>query len=134
MQLQQQQPSADKNFRFNASAESVVVFSSQKARKQFQDMIFGPFLGGIMQFFSEDVRLFKQVLTQKLGEPILVMKEDFPCAVALYSDTQSYILSEVMPNANVCQDSDAAVLCYLIRTSKNAAGEFSPLKVTLIDK
>merc|ERR1712187_138656 len=67
--------------------------------------------------------------------PLLAMKGETPCAAALYSDAlmNSSILFKLIRNAgDTCRGAGAAIMCYLIRNSKNTRREFSPLKLVPI--
>merc|ERR1711937_169434 len=67
--------------------------------------------------------------------PVLAMSGDTACAAAFYWPTlddafDSFRLARIIRSAEKqCRGSGAAILCYLIRNSKNAEGHFSPLWV-----
>merc|ERR1712216_638926 len=62
--------------------------------------------------------------------------EETPCAAALYSESHeilggtTYFLSSLIGNAgDKCRGAGTAILCHLIRNSKNRVGEFKPLRI-----
>lgn len=73
--------------------------------------------------------------------PVLAMNGRMPCAVALYvepdkwSDRNTFVLSKLIRNNGAkCKGAGAAILCHLIRNSKNLNSEFSPLKLEPLDE
>lgn len=67
--------------------------------------------------------------------PVVAMKGEAACAAAIYSETQrnrqnAFVLSRLIRNAgDDCAGAGAAIVCHLIRNSKDSMGEFSPLKI-----
>eukprot|EP00746_Dinoflagellata_sp_MGD_P068216 gnl/MRDRNA2_/MRDRNA2_28115_c0_seq1.p1 gnl/MRDRNA2_/MRDRNA2_28115_c0~~gnl/MRDRNA2_/MRDRNA2_28115_c0_seq1.p1 ORF type:complete len:335 (-),score=32.61 gnl/MRDRNA2_/MRDRNA2_28115_c0_seq1:595-1599(-) len=67
--------------------------------------------------------------------PMLALNGSIPCAAALYSDAgmndqNTFILGNLIRNdGEDCAGAGAAILCHLIRNSKNRDREFSPLKL-----
>jgi hypothetical protein len=70
---------------------------------------------------------------------MVAVKGETACAAALYSDAQmndknTFSLSGLIRNAGeTCRGAGAAILCYLIRNSKDKRGQFSPLRLTPIE-
>eukprot|EP00747_Dinoflagellata_sp_TGD_P046710 gnl/TRDRNA2_/TRDRNA2_144589_c0_seq1.p1 gnl/TRDRNA2_/TRDRNA2_144589_c0~~gnl/TRDRNA2_/TRDRNA2_144589_c0_seq1.p1 ORF type:complete len:124 (+),score=20.22 gnl/TRDRNA2_/TRDRNA2_144589_c0_seq1:3-374(+) len=58
-----------------------------------------------------------------------------PCAAATYAETtDAFLLQKMIRNTgDDCKDSGAALLCHLIRNSKNKKGEPSPLNLLQIE-
>lgn len=67
--------------------------------------------------------------------PLLAMRGGTPCAAATFSDANqnehnSYELLQIISNAGPgCKGGGAALLCHLIRNSKDKSMNYSPLKV-----
>eukprot|EP00747_Dinoflagellata_sp_TGD_P093371 gnl/TRDRNA2_/TRDRNA2_165746_c0_seq2.p1 gnl/TRDRNA2_/TRDRNA2_165746_c0~~gnl/TRDRNA2_/TRDRNA2_165746_c0_seq2.p1 ORF type:complete len:169 (+),score=17.49 gnl/TRDRNA2_/TRDRNA2_165746_c0_seq2:56-562(+) len=93
---------------------------------------------------------FKRDMTRKTAtkksygfSPLIAMNGDIPCAAALYTDPYidytdwvdnsgqtSFVLYSFVRNVGKkCVGSGAAIMCYLIRNSRNKAKEFRPLKI-----
>lgn len=79
-----------------------------------------------------------KVLKRGVVFPLLAMnKQKVPCAAAFYSearmnDKNTFYLSGLIRNAGEdCRSGGAAILCYLIRNSKDVSGQFSPLRLNL---
>lgn len=75
---------------------------------------------------------FDAILRERNSLPVVAMNGETPCAVGLgrtdYRNT--FVLSDFIRNAgDDCKGAGAAVLCYLIRNSKDKKGEFSPPKL-----
>jgi hypothetical protein len=72
--------------------------------------------------------------------PVLAMKGEETCAAATYADTHAttkdtFILTWLIRNAgDNCKGAGAAILCHLIRNSKNSNGVFSPMKILLANQ
>eukprot|EP00747_Dinoflagellata_sp_TGD_P014221 gnl/TRDRNA2_/TRDRNA2_123256_c0_seq1.p1 gnl/TRDRNA2_/TRDRNA2_123256_c0~~gnl/TRDRNA2_/TRDRNA2_123256_c0_seq1.p1 ORF type:complete len:253 (-),score=20.60 gnl/TRDRNA2_/TRDRNA2_123256_c0_seq1:68-826(-) len=78
---------------------------------------------------------------QPLLVPMLAMNGGTPCAAALCLDARdqvqlnasSFYLVKMIRNAGAdCQGAGAAILCNLIRNSRDRTGNFSPLKLDVV--
>eukprot|EP00747_Dinoflagellata_sp_TGD_P042746 gnl/TRDRNA2_/TRDRNA2_142277_c0_seq1.p1 gnl/TRDRNA2_/TRDRNA2_142277_c0~~gnl/TRDRNA2_/TRDRNA2_142277_c0_seq1.p1 ORF type:complete len:284 (+),score=35.96 gnl/TRDRNA2_/TRDRNA2_142277_c0_seq1:44-895(+) len=76
--------------------------------------------------------------------PVLAVNNGKPCAAALYYDAEiqtavapsheRFTLSNLIGNAGEeCKGAATAILCYLIRNSKNLKGEFKPLRLYVLE-
>eukprot|EP00747_Dinoflagellata_sp_TGD_P031050 gnl/TRDRNA2_/TRDRNA2_135036_c0_seq1.p1 gnl/TRDRNA2_/TRDRNA2_135036_c0~~gnl/TRDRNA2_/TRDRNA2_135036_c0_seq1.p1 ORF type:complete len:337 (+),score=43.76 gnl/TRDRNA2_/TRDRNA2_135036_c0_seq1:149-1012(+) len=73
--------------------------------------------------------------------PVIAMNGDTPCAAAIYSETDGhrvksrFTLWKIIVNAgDNCKGCAAAIVCSLIRNSRNLHGEFVPLAVDTWNK
>jgi hypothetical protein len=93
--------------------------------------------------FIEQGNGFVDKKSDRLGEdevlPVVAINErKAACAAAFYTDAEmndsnSFSLVKLIGNAGEeCKGGGSAILCYLIRNSRNKEGEFSPLKVNPI--
>eukprot|EP00747_Dinoflagellata_sp_TGD_P048735 gnl/TRDRNA2_/TRDRNA2_145783_c0_seq1.p1 gnl/TRDRNA2_/TRDRNA2_145783_c0~~gnl/TRDRNA2_/TRDRNA2_145783_c0_seq1.p1 ORF type:complete len:353 (-),score=31.69 gnl/TRDRNA2_/TRDRNA2_145783_c0_seq1:38-1096(-) len=135
----------------------VLVFRSQKAR--FSDQNRWIFRSNVSAFkmpgaaseWSAEARevwqsfqksLMRAGMTKPVGGrrlPVLAMNGQTPCAAALYveptdfNDRTTFYLAGLIRNRGArCKGSGAAILCHLIRNSRNRANEFSPLQINPI--
>eukprot|EP00747_Dinoflagellata_sp_TGD_P167131 gnl/TRDRNA2_/TRDRNA2_191049_c0_seq1.p1 gnl/TRDRNA2_/TRDRNA2_191049_c0~~gnl/TRDRNA2_/TRDRNA2_191049_c0_seq1.p1 ORF type:complete len:360 (-),score=38.37 gnl/TRDRNA2_/TRDRNA2_191049_c0_seq1:495-1574(-) len=125
---------------------SLVAFRSEMARALFQKVVSyfecPDGLGGWDRWSATWWRSQQAMETNSVANrnmlPVLAMKGPVPCAAAAYSDARTndqntFVLSMLIRNAREedCIGSGAAIMCHLIRNSKNREGAFSPLKLTL---
>lgn len=121
---QSTEPAAPATPNFGASNFDVVNFGSPEMRTLFQSKV--------PKFQCPAADPAKEKIN---GVPVLAMNDGSPCALGCYTSADSFYLSKIMQTRSAsCKGSGTAILCYLIRNSKDHQGGFSPLKLKSLNE
>eukprot|EP00747_Dinoflagellata_sp_TGD_P178484 gnl/TRDRNA2_/TRDRNA2_27424_c0_seq2.p1 gnl/TRDRNA2_/TRDRNA2_27424_c0~~gnl/TRDRNA2_/TRDRNA2_27424_c0_seq2.p1 ORF type:complete len:357 (-),score=38.16 gnl/TRDRNA2_/TRDRNA2_27424_c0_seq2:135-1205(-) len=123
-----------------AGSFDVVEFRSGMARTLFQELV-GEFQCPDMGMNEWSATVCRRLMDDMQGDeamqqdrvlPIMAMKGESPCAAGFYAEQphQFNTLSKMFRDAfDSCRGAGAAILCHLIRHSKGAEGQFTPLHI-----
>eukprot|EP00747_Dinoflagellata_sp_TGD_P055255 gnl/TRDRNA2_/TRDRNA2_149454_c0_seq1.p1 gnl/TRDRNA2_/TRDRNA2_149454_c0~~gnl/TRDRNA2_/TRDRNA2_149454_c0_seq1.p1 ORF type:complete len:334 (+),score=26.46 gnl/TRDRNA2_/TRDRNA2_149454_c0_seq1:145-1146(+) len=128
----------------SANKFDLVEFRGEMERSLFQRIVSRfscPSVGGgrfSQTWWSTQNAMETKAVKDKNLLPMVAMKGALACAAGVYSDAltndeNTYVLSMLIRNSQEkeCVGGGAAIMCQLIRNSRNREGGFSPLRLTI---